>query len=63
MFEELGYDLKLFEAYMRLLDARCSWLFPEHSDPDDRRGRASEAWGKLVAEREVVPEALSNVAA
>ena len=63
MFEELGYDLKLFEAYMRLLDARCSWLFPEHSDPEDRRGRATEAWSKLVAEREIVPEALSNVAA
>lgn len=64
MMEELGYDLRILEYFMRFFDARFAWLWPETTTRDDRMGRFREAMGVLLNWDEGdIPTELTNVAA
>ena len=64
MMEELGYDLRIMDFFMRFFDARYAWLWPETTTRRDRLGRFREAMGVMLAPLDDdVPTELTNVAA
>ncbi len=63
LMEELGYDLRIMEVFMRFFDARYAWMWPERADRADRLGRLREVLGVLLHwEEGDIPVELSNVA-
>lgn len=63
MMEELGYELPVFELFMRFFDGKAEWDFPTGVD---RKRYAARLVGAVKATTRglgVVPEDLTNVAA
>ena len=64
MMEELGYDLRILENFMRFFDAKFAWDWPQEADKDDVLGRAREALSILLNWDEgEIPMELTNVVA
>ncbi len=63
LMEELGYDLKIFDLFMRFFQAKAEWDFPEAGSDTRKRARAREALDAAMRGTGVIPTTLTEVAA
>lgn len=56
LMEELGYELPIYPAFLRIFDAKAEWDFPRGVDRSDWAARLSAALEAGAAPDDVVPE-------
>ena len=62
LMEELGYDLKIFDVFMRFFQAKVAWDFPEPGADSRKRTRARQALDAALQGAGNIPTKLTEVA-